>query len=246
MPNCLVVQHVAPEPATAIADALVQESIDLDIRRVFAGDPIPTAASGFDGLVVMGGPMSAASDRGFPTRGAEVGLIADAIRAGIPTLGVCLGAQLLAVAGGAPVRAGGSGPEIGWGPVTLTAEAHGDPLFAGLPDTLTVLHWHADTFDIPAGGRRLAANVPYPNQAFRLGDSAWGVQFHLEVDSEGVDQFLSAFGADADAVPGGAAGIRAGTEAGLASMAGPSSLMFGRFARLVAAGVPNTELVDMG
>jgi GMP synthase-like glutamine amidotransferase len=236
MPNCLVVQHVAPEPAFAIAEALVGAGVDIDGRRVFAGDRVPADTSGFDGLVVMGGPMSAASDHGFPARTAEIALIADAVDHEIPTLGVCLGAQLLAVAGGGSVFPGPSGPEVGWGPVDLAAESAEDRLFAGLPKTLTVMHWHGDTFDLPGGAVRLAGNSNYPNQGFRLGPTAWGMQFHLEVTAAGVEGFLAAFATDAERTDAGPDAIRAATPAALASLAEARRLVFERFAGLVVDG----------
>jgi GMP synthase-like glutamine amidotransferase len=237
MPNCLVVQHVAPEPAFAIAEALVGAGVDIDARRMFAGDRVPADASGFDGLVVMGGPRSAASDHGFPTRTGEIALIADAVGRELPTLGVCLGAQLLAVAGGGSVFPGPSGPEVGWGPVDLAAECAVDRLLAGLPKALTVMHWHGDTFALPVGAVRLAGNANYPNQAFRLGPNAWGLQFHLEVTAAAVEGFLTAFATDAEQADGGPDAIRAVTPAALASLAAARRLVFERFAGLVAAGV---------
>jgi GMP synthase-like glutamine amidotransferase len=236
MPNCLVVQHVAPEPAFAIVDALVGAGVDIDTRQVSAGDRIPRDSSGFDGLVIMGGPMSAGSDPGFPTRAEEIALITDAVRREIPTLGVCLGAQLLAVAGGGSVYPGPSGLEVGWGPVDLAAECAEDRLFAGLPKTLTVMHWHGDTFDLPEGAVRLFGNSNYPNQGFRLGRSGWGVQFHLEVTAAAVEGFLTAFDADAEQADGGPNAIRASTPTALASLAETRSLVFERFAGLVAGG----------
>ena len=92
--NCLVVPHVVPEPAWAIGDALSRVGTGVDVRRTFGGDPIPLDASGYAGVVVMGGPMSACSDDGFPSWRAEVALLAEALVCGTPTLGVCLGAQL--------------------------------------------------------------------------------------------------------------------------------------------------------
>jgi len=235
MATCLVIQHVEPEPAFAIDVALRAAGVTVDSRRVFAGDSLPVDLAGFAGLVVMGGPMSAASDEGFATRHSEIALLADAVADGTPALGVCLGAQLLAVAGGAAVLVGDAGPEIGWGTVSVFEECRGDALFSGLPETLTVLHWHGETFDIPAGGRRLMGNERYANQAFRIGEAAWGVQFHLEVDDAAVDGFLRAFAAEAAAVPGGPDEIRAATAGALEQLAAPSALVLGRFAALVAA-----------
>jgi GMP synthase-like glutamine amidotransferase len=166
MASCLVVQHVEPEGPYAIAEALEEAGVAVDVRRVFASAALPTDLSDVDGVVIMGGPMSASRDEGFPTRRAELALLVDALRLGRPTLGVCLGAQLLALAGGGHVYPGADGPEIGWAAVEFTAESGQDPLLADLPRQLTVLHWHGDTFDPPpgtavpprdrrAGGRRL-------------------------------------------------------------------------------------------
>ena len=141
--------------------------------------------------------MSAIDDHGFPTRTREVALLAQSLDRGTITLGICLGAQLLAVAAGSPVFVGHAGPEIGWGPVELMPEAASDPLLATVPSGLTVLHWHGDTFDLPLGATHLAASRTYANQAFRAGERAWGFQFHLEVDQRAVTGFVDAFGDEA-------------------------------------------------
>ena len=235
MRNCLVVQHVAPEPAWAIGDALVRAGIEPDVRRVFAGEALPADVSGHDGVVVMGGPMSAASDDGFATRRAEVALLADALERSVPTLGVCLGAQLLAVAAGAAVGPGADGPEIGWHPVDLTPDAAGDRLFAGLPERLTVLHWHGDAFDLPPGAHRLAGSLRYPIQAFRTGETAWGIQFHVEVTGEAVDGMVRAFPEDAALAAGGAAAVIKTTPGALVALAPWRDLVFDRFTATVGA-----------
>jgi GMP synthase (glutamine-hydrolysing) len=110
----------------------------------------------------------------------EKRLIADAVRSGLPFWGVCLGVQLLAASLGARVYPGPA-PEVGVLPVLLTDEALADPVFAGTPRELLSLQWHGDTFDLPDGATRLAGSPAYPNQAFRVGADAYGVQFHLEV-----------------------------------------------------------------
>jgi GMP synthase-like glutamine amidotransferase len=181
----------------------------------------------------MGGGMSAASDDGFPTRHAEIALIADAVERGVPTLAVCLGAQLLAAAAGAAVYPGPDGPEIAWAPVELSDAARSDALFAGLPPVLDVLHWHGDTFDLPAGAVRLAAGRRYQNQAFRIGARAWGIQFHLEVDAGAVDTFIASFGDEARQAVGGPEALR--SPDALATLATIQAPLLDRFARLVTA-----------
>jgi GMP synthase-like glutamine amidotransferase len=242
--HCLVVQHVAPESAFAIEEALHAAGVTVDTRRVFAGDDVPTDVAGVDGLVVMGGPMSATSDDGFPTRPAELALLADALRLGVPTLGVCLGAQLVAVAGGGSVHANADGPEIGWDSIELGPSCRGDRLFADLLSPLTVLHWHGESLDLPPGAELLISNVHTPHQAFRLGEAAWGVQFHLEVTAAAVEGFLTAFAADAADLPGGPEAVRAATPDALTALAPSRDLVCTRFAGLVASRLNRADLVD--
>jgi GMP synthase-like glutamine amidotransferase len=206
------------------------------VRRTFAGDPVAPDASGYDGVVVMGGPMSACSDERFASRQAEVALLRDALGLALPTLGVCLGAQLLALAAGGLVYPGADGPEVGWSGVELLPTCERDALFDGFPHRLPVLHWHGDTFDLPPGAQRLAHNERYPNQAFRVGEAAWGLQFHLEVTAAAVEGFLDAFPTDAARAPGGAVAVRAATAASLAALAPLRDQAFDRFAALVAGG----------
>lgn len=195
--RCLVIQHVEPEGPYAIGEALAAVGVAVELCRTFAGDQVPEHIDGFDALVVMGGPMSACGDEGFPSCRAEVGLIADALERQVPMLGVCLGSQLLARAAGGTVHRGAAGAEIGWAPAALTSLAGQDALFSGLVPELSVLHWHEDTFELPPGSTHLAASPHYPNQAFRVGERAWGLQFHLEVDEAAVEAFLHCFGREA-------------------------------------------------
>ena len=130
----------------------------------------------------MGGPMSVNEDAALPWLAEEKAFISEAVRAGTPYWGVCLGVQLLAASLGASVYTGET-PEVGLLPVELTEEAASDPLFGGLPRRLVTLQWHSDTFDLPEGAVRLASSESYPNQAFRF-RNAYGVQFHLEVSNE--------------------------------------------------------------
>jgi GMP synthase-like glutamine amidotransferase len=233
MATCLVVEHAAAESSYAIGEAVRSAGVSLERCRVHAGEGPPRDAAGCDGLIVMGGPMSAGSDAGFATRRAEVALIEDAMVRGIPVLGVCLGAQLLAVAAGAAVYPGARGLEVGWAPITLSPGADDDPLFAGLPPSWTVLHWHGDTFDLPQGAVHLASSERYTNQAFRFGGNAWGVQFHIEVDRAAVEAFALAFPDEAATVTGGLTGPAA--DAALATLRPHRDLLCGRFAELVAA-----------
>ncbi len=176
----LLVQHVAFEGPGAIATAVRDAGAELTILRMDRGDtlPSPDALTDVAGLVVMGGPMSVHDD--LVWLAAERALLRAAVEAGRPVLGVCLGAQQLAAALGATVTRGPA-PECGVGEVHLTTEAIGDPVFGPAPTPLPCVHWHGETFGLPEGAVRLAGNAAYENQAFRVGDCAYGLQFHVEV-----------------------------------------------------------------
>lgn len=174
----LVLQHIACEPPGVYEDVLDERGLELVRVELDEGDALPSW-QGFDAIVAMGGPMSVNDEAELPWLADEKRLIADAVRAGTPFWGVCLGVQLLASALGARVYAGDE-PEVGVLPVSLTDEGVRDPVFAGLPPRFPSLQWHGDTFDLPDGAVRLAGSPAYPNQAFRF-QRAYGVQFHLEV-----------------------------------------------------------------
>jgi len=176
--DVLVLQHIACEPPGVFEDVLRERGAALDRVEVDAGDALPPWRD-YDAAVAMGGPMSVNDEEELPWLRDEKALVAEAVRAGLPFWGVCLGVQLLASSLGAPVYAGPE-PEVGVLPVELTDEALADPVFAGLPPLVPALQWHGDTFDLPHGAVRLAGSPAYPNQAFRVGN-AYGVQFHLEV-----------------------------------------------------------------
>jgi GMP synthase-like glutamine amidotransferase len=181
----VVVQHVAHEGPGLITDALGDAGHQAEVVRLDRGAPLPDEDS-IDGLVVMGGPMGVHDDAVHPWLVAERDLIGAVVEAGKPVLGICLGAQQVALALGAEVTTGAA-PEVGLGQVELTAAGRRDPVFGpeygGLADTaVPCVHWHRDTFSLPAGAVHLAATRAFPHQAFRWGTSVYGLQFHVEVD----------------------------------------------------------------
>jgi GMP synthase-like glutamine amidotransferase len=178
----LVLQHIACEHPGVFSEVMRERGAEAVPVEVDEGEPLPDWR-GFDGILVMGGPMGAGDDAEHRWLAAERELVRDAVEAGKPFLGVCLGVQLLAAALGARVYAT-ERPEVGLLEVELTDEGRDDPLFAGLGERFVSLQWHGDTFDLPAGAVRLASSPPVPNQAFRFGDAAYGVQFHLEVTGQ--------------------------------------------------------------
>ncbi len=177
----LVLQHADCEPPAAYEDELLERGIPLRRVAVDRCEALPDWRA-YAGIVVMGGAMGAYDDALYPWLGPEKRLIAEAVRAGRPYWGVCLGAQLLAASLGGRV-APGARPELGVLPVELTAAAAGDPVFAAAPRTFSTLQWHGDTYELPAGAVQLARSQLYEQQAFVVG-RAYGLQFHLEVTHE--------------------------------------------------------------
>jgi GMP synthase (glutamine-hydrolysing) len=177
--DVVVLQHIACEPPGEYETVLLERGARLHRVELDEGEPLPDFDR-FDAIVAMGGPMSVNDDDELPWLTAEKRAIGEAVRAGMPYFGACLGVQLLAASLGARVYAGPD-PEVGVLPVTLTDEGAADPLFAGLPRSFPTLQWHGDTFDLPDGATLLASSPAYPNQAFRVGRAAYGIQFHVEV-----------------------------------------------------------------
>ncbi len=185
--DVVVLQHIACEPPGVYEDVLVEHGATVRRIELDEGDALPDWRAA-DAIVVMGGPMSVHDEATLPWLRTEKAWIADAVRAGVPLFGACLGVQLLAVSLGAEVRPGPK-PEVGILPVFLTDEAANDPVFAELPSELLTLQWHGDTFTLPDGAVLLASSPAYPNQAFRWGEHAYGVQFHLEVSREMAEEW---------------------------------------------------------
>jgi GMP synthase-like glutamine amidotransferase len=169
-------QHAPFEGLGTIADWLERRGAGVTCTRLFAGEKLPDPSDA-DWVIAMGGPMSVNDEGRLPWLSAEKRFLASAIKAGKTVLGICLGAQLIASALGAPVRAGDN-REVGWFPVErVTAGAA-----AGLlPPSFTAFHWHGETFTVPAGAVHIARSDGCENQAFTLGPRVVGFQFHLEV-----------------------------------------------------------------
>jgi GMP synthase-like glutamine amidotransferase len=176
----LIFRHVPFEGAGRLETALRDRQITFDYADLYqngAPEPVP---GDYGALVFMGGPMSVNDDLPYLRREKEY--IRSAIARGIPVLGICLGAQLIASALGAAVRKNPA-KEIGWFDLHFTAAAAGDRLFDGLVQE-SVFHWHGEAFDLPEGAALLASSDLCRNQAFRIGPRVYGLQFHLEVTPE--------------------------------------------------------------
>jgi GMP synthase-like glutamine amidotransferase len=177
----LVLQHAGCEPPGAYEDELIARRIPF-VRVLLDEDEELPDWRAYAGIVAMGGGMSVNDEAEYPWLVPEKRLIAQAVAAGVPYWGVCLGAQLLAASLGARV-APGPAPEIGVLFVELTPAAASDPVFAALPPSFATLQWHGETYELPPGAVQLARSDRYEQQAFVVG-RAYALQFHLEVDAE--------------------------------------------------------------
>lgn len=188
MKRVLALQHCWDDPPGYLGEILQEHDIACEIVKVDEA-PVPADCTPYDALIALGGPQHAADDDKYPYFIPEKALIRQAVEQDIPYLGICLGAQLLARALGAPVTRH-TMIELGFFDVQLTNEGKADPLFQGLPGSQLVFHWHMDTFGIPAGGVRLATSENTLNQAFRLGRRAYGTQYHIELAPGMLDTWL--------------------------------------------------------
>ena len=189
MARALVIRHVSHEGLGIMKRPIERDSAVVYID-IFRGASVPQRIDGYDGLVVLGGPMGVYEDGRYPFIKPELKLIEDALKKRIPLLGICLGSQLLAKAAGSRVYKGNA-KEIGWHDVTLTEDADNDWLFLGFPDRFRAFHWHGDTFEVPQGALMLASSALFPNQVIKVGPAAYGIQFHLEVTEQMIREWIA-------------------------------------------------------
>lgn len=187
--RALVIENDPTDDIRRLGEWLTEAGLELVTLRPHQGEAIPEDLDGYDALIVMGGEQSVAADRpaeeSAPWFPALESLLRKATRNRIATLGVCLGGQLLAVAHGGVVERSTSGLEIGPKYVARRDAAEQDPLWRYVPFLPDVFQWHQDEITaLPAGATLLAASTNYPNQAFRIGERAWGLQFHIECDAD--------------------------------------------------------------
>jgi GMP synthase (glutamine-hydrolysing) len=222
--RALVFQHTPTEGPERVAALLAARGMACEVLALYEGDPVPGDIAANQPLIVMGGPMGVgdAGDARYPFLSAEIALLSRLVARDAPILGICLGAQLLAAAGGARVypntRPGPGGAalparEVGWGAVDFL-DGLREPVLAGVGPRALMLHWHGDTFDLPPGATHLASTPMCRHQAFRLGRRQFGFQFHCELEAETIATWVRE---DADFVraangEGGGSQILADTE----------------------------------
>jgi GMP synthase (glutamine-hydrolysing) len=179
----LVLQHVPFEGPATLANWALSRGVQLNIQAMDQRHNMPELWL-FDGIIVLGGPMGVYDDDEHPWLSLEKKFLATARQASKPILGICLGAQLLAQLEGATVR-NNKYKEIGWWPIHFTQFALQSPLFEGFPAQLEVMHWHGDSFDLPATSQLLASTPGCQNQGFLSHDGKLlGLQFHMEWNFE--------------------------------------------------------------
>ncbi len=251
MGTALVIENDPTDDPRRLGEWLTDAGLELTVVRPHAGDALPESLDDHVALVVLGGDQAAYADPagtpGAPWFPALEGLLRKAVRNRMPTLAVCLGAQLLAQAHGGLVERSTSGPEIGPGLVGKRDVAETDPLFKWVPLLPDVIQWHRDEItELPLKAVLLAASSRYPHQAFRLGDRAWGVQFHIECDVAMIEQWaaddrasLDELGYDPEVVVHATAEILADVEEVWQPFAA-------RFASLALGTLPDADIPDAG
>jgi GMP synthase (glutamine-hydrolysing) len=187
MMRVLILQHTPTNPAGIYRDVVEERGAVPTVVELDQGDPVPDW-TGFEAMVVMGGDMGVNDADAFPWLREEMRMIREAVGAGMPYWGVCLGGQLLAASlGGRVDRLGET--EVGFPLIRLSESAGRDPVFGRLPGPLHAFVWHDDAFSLPQGAV-LLGGTPQAHQAFRIGDHAYGVQFHLEATVEMVSGWM--------------------------------------------------------
>ena len=181
----IILKHIDIEGPETLGEHLKSKGYALKILDLHLGDRLPKDLSGIEAAVCLGGPMNVYEEGKYPFLKEENEFIKRIINSGVPYLGICLGSQLLAKACGvrvtkSPVK------EAGWFSVDLTAEGKKDPLYKGLERSFDVFQWHEDTFAVPKNGKWLARADGCAHQSFRVGDCAYGIQFHIEITDKSI------------------------------------------------------------
>lgn len=180
MPRVLFLQHGPLDYPGLFAEVLAKRGIELETVHPWRSEAVPSSLDGFEGFALSGGEQSAYEVERYPYFTAEMELVREAATRATPTLGMCLGAQLMAAALGATVRPG-TAKEIGFFPVDFTPAGLRDPLWQGAVRPFIPAHWHGDVFTLPEGAVSLASSALTEHQLFVVNDVLYALQFHLEM-----------------------------------------------------------------
>jgi GMP synthase (glutamine-hydrolysing) len=197
-PRALAIVHQRDAGPGVFAGAIGSSGFELETwLPAEAGEPVPEVGE-YDVVLIFGGAMHADQEDRYPWLAQVKATLRTALANDVPLLGVCLGAQLIAEAAGSPARRAGS-PEIGWYGVEVTAEGASDPVVGPLAPRFEAFQWHSYEFPLPEGAA-LLAHSPVCSQAYRLGRSTWGIQFHAEVTLDDASAWIDDYRSDEDAV----------------------------------------------
>ncbi|MFG2900022.1 type 1 glutamine amidotransferase [Streptomyces zaomyceticus] len=192
-PAVLVVQHEEDAGPGLVGSHLVRTGLRLDVVRAWEGEPLPSDLCGHAGLLVLGGSVNCRADEAAPWLPEVRALVREAVAGETPLLGICLGGQIVAHALGGSVVVRPQGPEVGAVPLRRLPAVSDDPVFGEVPDGAVAAQWHWDEVDrLPSGAVPLLTGDDCPHQAFRVGRTAWAVQFHPEVDGDAVAEWAVA------------------------------------------------------
>lgn len=234
MGSVVAIRHVAFEDLGLLDPLLRARGHTVHYVDAPTADPAEIAASDGDLLVVLGGPIGANDDAAYPFLTEEMRLVERRLATDRPTLGICLGSQIMARALGAAV-APAPAKEIGWAPVRLTEAGRTSPLGHLADGETPVLHWHGDNGGLPDGATHLAATDICPNQAFAYGRTGLGLQFHAEVPAPALERWFVGHAVEIGATPGvSVAQLRADTRHYAAAMAETGAALFQSWLAAVA------------
>ena len=228
----MALRHVAFEDLGLLAPILEREGWDVAFCEAAVDDLHHRSIRDAELLIVLGGPIGVYETNDYPFLNSEIALLEHRLSRDLPTLGICLGSQLMAKALGSRVF---KGPvkEIGWGTLDLTEDGRSSCLKALQDDNAAVLHWHGDTFDLPRQATRMASNQNYENQAFAYGRNALALQFHLEADPRQLEEWYIGHAVELAAAQISIAELRADTSRHADGLARRADLVFGSWLRQI-------------
>jgi GMP synthase (glutamine-hydrolysing) len=231
--SAVALRHVAFEDLGLLAPIMDRHGWDVSFCEAAVDDLAHRSIKNADLIIVLGGPIGVYETDAYPFLTDEITLLEYRLSRELPTLGICLGSQLMAKALGSRVF---KGPikEIGWGAVELTKEGASSCLDALGDDDAAVLHWHGDSFDLPSGASRLASNQNYENQAFAYGHNALALQFHLEADPRQLEEWYVGHAAELSAEGMSVTDLRAQTLKHKHGLASRAERVFGHWLRQIS------------